>query len=73
LLEEQLRKGLALLLRQQLRPGPRHLFKDPEAVNGAMPGSEVDWELRIDYTQHTGSALVRWLDLEARANAPANP
>jgi hypothetical protein len=73
LLEEQLRKGLALLLRQQLRPGPRHLFKDPEAVNGAMPGSEVDWELRIDYTQHTGSALVRWLDLEAKANAPATP
>jgi hypothetical protein len=62
LLDEQLRRALALLMRQQLRPGPRHLFKSPEAVEGAMPGSEVDWELRIDYTQHTGSALVRWLD-----------
>jgi hypothetical protein len=62
-LDEQLRRALALLLRQQFRPGPRHLFKSPEAVEGAMPGSEVDWELRIDYTQHTGSALVRWLDL----------
>jgi hypothetical protein len=75
LLEEQLRRALALLLRQQLRPGPRHLFKDPEAVEGAMPGSEVDWELRIDYTQHTGSALVRWLELaesteRARAGQP---
>jgi hypothetical protein len=74
-LEEQLRRALALLLRQQLRPGPRHLFKSPEAVEGAMTGSEVDWELRIDYTQHTGSALVRWLDLaesteRARAGQP---
>jgi len=75
LLDDQLRRALALLLRQQFRPGPRHLFKSPEAVEGAMPGSEVDWELRIDYTQHTGSALVRWLDLEdarerARAGQP---
>jgi hypothetical protein len=75
LLDQQLRRALALLLRQQLRPGPRHLFKSPEAVEGAMPGSEVDWELRIDYTQHTGSALIRWLDLEesterARAGQP---
>ena len=67
ILDEQLRRALALLMRQQLRPGPRHLFKSPEDVEGAMPGSEVDWELRIDYTQHTGSALVRWLDLDEAA------
>jgi hypothetical protein len=30
-----------------------------------MPGSEVDWQLRIDYAQHTGSALIRWLDLDS--------
>lgn len=72
-LDEQTRRALALLLRQQLRPGPRHLFKSPEDVEGAMPGSEVDWELRIDYTQHTGSALVRWLDLtEAAERAEAD-
>ena len=53
--------SLALLLRHQLRPGPRYLFAAPEAVEGAMPGSEVDWQLRIDYAQHTGSALIRWL------------
>jgi hypothetical protein len=62
-LEEQLRHALALLLRQQLHPGPRHLFKTPADIDGAMPGSAVDWELRIDYTQHAGSAMVRWLDL----------
>jgi hypothetical protein len=62
-LEGQIRRSLALLLRQQFRPGPKHLFADPGAVNGAMPGSEVDWQLRIDYAQHAGSAMVRWLDL----------
>jgi hypothetical protein len=65
-LDQQLRRALALLLRQQFRPGPRHLFKSPAEVEGAMPGSEVDWELRIDYTQHAGSALVRWLEVAER-------
>jgi hypothetical protein len=68
-LEQQLRRSLAMLLRHQLRPGPVHLFADPGAVEGAMPGSEVDWALRIDYAQHTGSALVRWLDAEAANGA----
>jgi hypothetical protein len=63
LLDRQVRRSLALLLRQQLRPGPRHLFADPAAVEGAMPGSEVDWHLRIDFVQHAGSAMVRWLEL----------
>ena len=62
-LESQIRRSLALLLRQQFRPGPKHLFADPAAVDGALPGSEVDWQLRIDYAQHAGSAMVRWLEL----------
>jgi hypothetical protein len=65
-LDRQLRRALALLLRQQFRPGLRHLFKNPAAVEGAIPGSEVDWELRIDYTQHAGSAMVRWLEMNER-------
>jgi hypothetical protein len=65
-LEGQLRRALALLLRQQFRPGPRHLFKHPDAVFGAMPGSEVDWDLRIDYAQHAGSAMVRWLEVQGQ-------
>ncbi len=64
-LDAQLRRALALLVRQQFRPGLRHLFKSPADVHGAMPGSEVDWELRIDYTQHAGSAMVRWLEVIA--------
>ncbi len=64
-LDAQLRRALALLMRQQFRPGSRHLFKSPADVYGAVPGSEVDWELRIDYTQHAGSAMVRWLEVIA--------
>jgi hypothetical protein len=64
-LDMQLRRALALIIRQQFSPGPAHLFADPEAVHGAIPGSEVDWEIRIDYAQHAGSAMVRWLDVLA--------
>jgi hypothetical protein len=65
-LEAQLRRGLALILRHQLRPGPTHLFAHPADVYGAVPGSEVDWQLRIDYAQHAGSAMIRWLDGDGR-------
>jgi hypothetical protein len=64
-LEAQIRRALALLVRSQFRPGPRHLFRHPQAVVGAMPGSAVDWDLRIDYTQHAGSAMVQWLAEQA--------
>ena len=62
-LDLQLRRSLALLLRHQFRPGVAHLFADPHAVHGAMPGSPVDWQLRIDYAQHAGSAMIRWLEV----------
>jgi hypothetical protein len=35
------------------------LFADPAAVYGALPGSAVDWQLRIDFAQHAGSAMLR--------------
>ena len=66
-LDLQIRRALALLARQQLLPGPTYLFKSPGSVFGAMPGSEVDWQLRIDYAQHAGSAMVRWLEVTAPA------
>jgi hypothetical protein len=61
-LAAQIRRSLALLLRAQLRPGASHLFADPSAVYGALPGSAVDWQLRIDYAQHAGSAMIRAAD-----------
>jgi hypothetical protein len=63
-IDEQQRRALALLVRRQLRPGPIALFPDPDRVYGAMPGSEVDLALRIDYAQHAGSAMLRWVDLK---------
>jgi hypothetical protein len=59
----QIRRSLALLVRHQLRGDQCYVCSDPAAVDGAMPGSEVDWQLRIDYAQHAGSAMIRWLEL----------
>jgi hypothetical protein len=65
-LQQQIRRSLALLVRQQFRfpdGGTRsHLLVDPASVDGGVPGSEVDWQLRIDYAQHSGSAMIRWLE-----------
>jgi hypothetical protein len=66
-LERGMRRSLAMLLRHQLRSQPArrdYLLADAAAVDGAMPGSEVDWQIRIDYAQHTGCALLRWLALQ---------
>jgi hypothetical protein len=52
-------------MRQQLRPGLVHLFADPASVQGGLPGSSVDWQLRIDYAQHAGSAMIRALETHA--------
>jgi hypothetical protein len=60
----QFRRSLALLLRHQLGSGTAHLMADPTAVLGAIPSTEADWELRIDFAQHAGDALIaaaRWL------------
>jgi hypothetical protein len=63
-LDHQTRRSLALLIRHQFGPGSAsHLLADPTAVEGAMPASEVDWRLRIDYAQHAGCALLSWLNL----------
>ena len=70
-LEAQIRRSLALLVRQQFRPGPTHLFASPNAVLGGMPGSSVDWQLRIDYAQHAGSGMLRWLEVTAPPARPA--
>jgi hypothetical protein len=62
-LEDELRRAIAFVLREQFRPGPTHLFAEPARVRGAVPGSPVDWQLRIDYAQHAGSMMIRWLSL----------
>jgi hypothetical protein len=65
-LTRQVRRSLAFLLRFQLRPGPRHLLRDPERVVGGMPGSPTDLSIRIDYQQHVAGAMLRYLRLLER-------
>ncbi len=76
-LASQLRRSFALLVRQQLRPGRAYLFANPDDVYGGMPGSPVDWQLRIDYAQHAGSAMIRaaalWSTLPASTAGSLRP
>ncbi len=62
LLDDELRRAIAFVLRAQLRPGPRHLFARADDMRGGIPGSAVDLQLRIDYVQHAGSMMIRWLE-----------
>jgi hypothetical protein len=73
-LASQLRRSFALLLRQQLSPGLFYMFPKTVDVYGGMPGSPVDWQLRIDYAQHAGSAMIRAAAVWARGvSAPVPP
>lgn len=63
LLEDELRRALAFVMRAQLRPGPFHLFARPDVTRGGFPGSAVDYQLRIDYAQHAGSMMIRFLEV----------
>lgn len=75
MLESQVRAATAALARYQFLPGPVHAFAAPEHVRGAMPGSVVDYRLRIDYAQHAGAAMLaawrlRVASSHDRARAP---
>jgi hypothetical protein len=63
LLEDEIRRGFAFLLRYQFSPGPTYLMPDPRGVTGGVPGSPVDLHVRIDYPQHAGDAWLRWIEL----------
>jgi len=71
LVDTELRRALAFVLRSQFHPGPRYLFADPVAVRGGVPGSPVDWQLRIDYAQHAGSMMARFLEVDSLKNRAA--
>lgn len=77
LLDRQLRRSVSFVLRHQMVPGnvtwAPHLFARPDEVRGAFPGSPVDWQLRIDYVQHAGSLLVRWVETMERDRAANLP
>lgn len=62
-LEQGVRRTLRFLLRHQFRPGPVQLMPDPAAVHGGFPSGVTDLKVRIDYPQHAGAALLRYLRL----------
>lgn len=61
-LRRQRDRAVAFLLRRQLRDDRAPTYLYARSAGGAFPGSAVDAILRIDYAQHAGSALVRWLE-----------
>jgi len=63
----QIRAALSYVLGQQIRPDSDYnvLATALGQGNGAMPGTPVDRNIRIDYLQHVGSAMIRaseWID-----------
>jgi hypothetical protein len=70
-----MKHSLALLVRAQLRTGGTGLraglFASPGAVDGALPASEVDWTLRIDFAQHAAGAFLSWLKHTKKIGAEA--
>jgi hypothetical protein len=54
----QVRRALALMIRHQLPGELGHLLADPGAMQGAIPGSPVDLQVRVDFVQHAGHALL---------------
>lgn len=71
LVQTELNRALAFVLRNQFHPGPTYLFAEPVTIRGALPGSPVDWQLRIDYAQHAGCMMARWLEIEAQKKGAA--
>ena len=51
----------AYLLGYQFDPGPTHIMASPSKVHGGMPGSKVDLSSRIDFPQHAGGGMLRYL------------
>ncbi|MBI2897722.1 MAG: hypothetical protein HYY06_29460 [Deltaproteobacteria bacterium] len=62
-IERQVFSAVRFLLRRQLGPQTEHLCPDPRRARGGFPASAVDLTIRIDYTQHAGSAILRSAEL----------
>ncbi|HEY0465983.1 MAG TPA: hypothetical protein VGC79_17340, partial [Polyangiaceae bacterium] len=64
LLEHQIKRAFAFLIRYQFSPGPTHLMPNPRPLAGGFPGSAIDLHVRIDYPQHAAGALLRYWELQ---------
>ncbi|QQR89473.1 MAG: hypothetical protein IPJ88_14910 [Myxococcales bacterium] len=57
--EKQVQAATDALIREQVRADNSYLFQNPEAARGGFRRSLVEPEMRIDFTQHATSALLR--------------
>jgi hypothetical protein len=42
-----------------------HLLSDPAAAFGGLPGTQASLEVRNDFVQHAGSAMLLWAEVLA--------
>jgi hypothetical protein len=61
-LAHQVEASLGFLLRMRWAPGPAHMLFDPAAALGGVPGSPASLEVRNDFVQHAGSAMLLWVE-----------
>jgi hypothetical protein len=59
----QIVQAFKYIVRHQVRPENAYLYARPEEAVGAIRQSPIKYEVRIDYIQHTISAMLRALDL----------
>jgi hypothetical protein len=64
-LRAQMESNLGLLLRMRWAPGPAHLFFDPRAAHGGLPMTQASLDVRNDFVQHAGSAMLAWAEVLA--------
>lgn len=62
-LRRQLEATLSLLLRMRWSPGPVHVLADPAAALGGFPATQASLEVRNDFVQHAGSAMLLWAEI----------
>jgi hypothetical protein len=62
-LRGQVEASLGFLLRMRWAPGPAHVLFAPEMAFGGVPGSPESLEVRNDFVQHAGSAMLLWAEV----------
>ncbi|HTJ46602.1 MAG TPA: prenyltransferase/squalene oxidase repeat-containing protein [Kofleriaceae bacterium] len=68
-IKDQIIRAAAYLLAQQVTPDGDFAAKGGD-VDGGMPGSPIDRTVRIDYVQHTGSAMLRAAEILDQSPRP---
>jgi hypothetical protein len=66
-LSAQMEAHLSVLMRMRWAAGPTHLFRNPAAAFGGVPATQASLEVRNDFVQHAGSAMLAWAEILRRA------